>query len=121
MSRNPLSTIRFSVLIALGAVSMALIGCESLDRSNPWAIPATPATTENTTLEGTLLPDSTSASAIPIAQPIPATAKVSLLLPLTGRGAETGQAMLNAAQLAMFDLGATSLFELLPQDTGKGA
>lgn len=118
MSRNPLSAIRFSVLIALGAASMTLIGCESMDRSDPWATPTAPPTTENTTLEGTLLPDGTSP---PIAPPIPANAKVSLLLPLTGRGAETGQAMLNAAQLAMFDLGATALFELMPQDTGKGA
>ncbi|MBL8637027.1 MAG: penicillin-binding protein activator [Alphaproteobacteria bacterium] len=53
--------------------------------------------------------------------PLPATpSKVALLLPLTGKGAETGQAMLNAAQLAMFDLGGNS-FELLPKDTSQGA
>lgn len=43
--------------------------------------------------------------------------KVALLLPMTGRGSDAGQAMLNAAQLAMFDLGADT-FELMPQDTG---
>jgi len=48
-------------------------------------------------------------------------AKVAILLPLTGKGADAGQAMLNAAQLAMFDLNANSLFELIPEDTGLGA
>lgn len=48
-------------------------------------------------------------------------AKVAILLPLSGRGKDTGEAMLNAAQLAMFDLGATDLFELVPKDTGSGA
>ena len=48
-------------------------------------------------------------------------AKVALLLPLSGRGADTGQAMLNAAQLAMFDLQASTYFELLPIDTNGGA
>ncbi len=53
--------------------------------------------------------------------PLPAApSKVALLLPLTGKGAETGQAMLNAAQIAMFDLGGNS-FELMPKDTSQGA
>lgn len=47
--------------------------------------------------------------------------KIALLLPLSGKGAETGQAMLNAAQLAMFDMNASSIFELRPEDTGRGA
>lgn len=48
-------------------------------------------------------------------------AKVALLLPLSGRGQETGEAMLNAAQLALFDLKADKYFELNPKDTGTGA
>ncbi|MEM7679431.1 MAG: penicillin-binding protein activator [Pseudomonadota bacterium] len=44
------------------------------------------------------------------------TVKVALLLPLSGQHASLGQAMQNAAQLAMFDLG-QSRFELLPRDT----
>lgn len=43
--------------------------------------------------------------------------RVALLLPLTGPHARLGQAMLNAAQMALFDF-ADRKFELLPQDTG---
>jgi hypothetical protein len=42
--------------------------------------------------------------------------KVGILLPLSGDKKELGQAMLNAAQMALFDVGSTS-FELLPRDT----
>ena len=42
--------------------------------------------------------------------------KVGLLLPLTGNGANVGTEMLNAAQLALFDLG-EDRFQLLPRDT----
>lgn len=57
----------------------------------------------------------------PVASSLAASSsKVALLLPLTGKGSETGQAMLNAAQLAMFDIGGNS-FELLPKDTSQGA
>lgn len=44
-------------------------------------------------------------------------AKVALLVPLTGTHASLGQAMLSAAQLALFDVGSEN-FELLPRDTG---
>ncbi|MEO0392515.1 MAG: penicillin-binding protein activator [Pseudomonadota bacterium] len=43
--------------------------------------------------------------------------KVGLLLPLSGRGADVGQAMFRAAQLAMFKLGDEN-FVLIPRDTG---
>lgn len=43
--------------------------------------------------------------------------KVGLLLPLTGSHAAIGQAMLNAAQMAVFDDGKNDL-TLLPRDTG---
>ena len=43
--------------------------------------------------------------------------KIALLLPLTGSQAKLGQAMEQAAQLALFDLGAAE-FQLLPRDTG---
>lgn len=52
------------------------------------------------------------------AAPVPAgPTKVALLVPLTGNGAPIGQAMLNAAQLALFDI-ASENFELVPMDTG---
>ena len=43
-------------------------------------------------------------------------ARVGILVPLTGKTAPLGQAMLNAAQMAMFDF-ADADFELLPHDT----
>ncbi len=43
-------------------------------------------------------------------------ARVGILVPLTGKAASLGQAMLNAAQMAMFDF-ADADFELLPHDT----
>lgn len=42
--------------------------------------------------------------------------KVGILLPLSGQNAKIGQAMLQAAQLAVFDMGYDS-FELIPRDT----
>jgi ABC-type branched-subunit amino acid transport system substrate-binding protein len=49
----------------------------------------------------------------PAAEGVP---RVAILLPLTGPSAKLGQAMLNAAQLALFHF-ANKEFELLPQDT----
>jgi branched-chain amino acid transport system substrate-binding protein len=46
--------------------------------------------------------------------------KVALLLPLTGKHEPLGQAMLDAAQVALFDVGYSS-FELMPRDTGGTA
>ena len=42
--------------------------------------------------------------------------RVALLLPLSGKAAEAGQALMNAAQLALFDHG-TADFELIVRDT----
>ncbi len=42
-------------------------------------------------------------------------ARVGFLVPLTGRGADEGRAMLDAAQIALFDVGETIV--LLPRDT----
>lgn len=41
---------------------------------------------------------------------------VALIVPMTGKNAALGQAMLNAAQLALFDIGSAG-FELMPIDT----
>jgi branched-chain amino acid transport system substrate-binding protein len=46
----------------------------------------------------------------------PAVPRIAILLPLTGQHKELGQAMLNAAQLALFHFAGTQ-FELLPKDT----
>lgn len=46
--------------------------------------------------------------------------QVALLLPLTGDNAALGQAMLNAAEMALFDVGFEQI-EFTPFDTGSGA
>lgn len=48
------------------------------------------------------------------------TVKVGILLPLSGPHQKLGQAMLNAAQLAIYDVGYSN-FELIPQDTKGNA
>ena len=47
----------------------------------------------------------------------PGEARVALLLPLTGAQSGLGQALLNAAQMALFDVGGPNL-ELTVHDTG---
>lgn len=51
---------------------------------------------------------------------VPDGTQVGLLLPLSGEAADLGRAMLNAAQMAVFDTGSND-FELLPRDTGPSA
>lgn len=65
-------------------------------------------------------PDAAQGQTYPVA-PVPAgaTVKVALLVPLSGKNAELGQAMLQAAQLALFDMEYEGI-ELVPQDT-KGS
>ena len=53
-------------------------------------------------------------------QPKNGKTQVAILLPLSGKNAGLGQAMLNAAQLAVFDM-AGGNFELMPRDTGANA
>lgn len=55
------------------------------------------------------------------AEPVQATkTKIGLLLPLTGQHAKIGNALLQSAQLALFDMGASHV-QLLPKDTGATA
>jgi branched-chain amino acid transport system substrate-binding protein len=56
----------------------------------------------------------------PVAQPAPGPVKVALLAPLSGANAELGQALLDAAQLALFESGGDQLV-LVPRDTGGNA
>lgn len=124
MPRNLLSV---GHAFLLGTTLLALGGCSDI-KTSPWTVSQT-HNTQNSPAETPAEPSpNTTAietapldSALPLGQPVPTLSKVALLLPLTGKGAETGQAMLNAAQLAMFDMNASSLFELHPEDTGKGA
>lgn len=97
--------------------ALSLVGCIE-DSRNQWPSPRvqTPA------IQNQAMPPAPVVESSDMPMPAAATpARVAILLPLSGRGSDTGLAMLNAAQLAMADLKATSQFELLPEDTGKGA
>jgi branched-chain amino acid transport system substrate-binding protein len=56
----------------------------------------------------------------PATTPTAGPAKVALLVPLSGANAELGQALLDAAQLALFEIGGERLV-LIPRDTGGNA
>lgn len=68
----------------------------------------------------TPLPQQAAPPPAPIAPAAPVPARVGLLLPLSGSSERLGQDLNDAAQLAVFDVGATGL-ELLPRDTGDTA
>ena len=56
----------------------------------------------------------------PVAKKADGIVRAAVLLPLSGPNAALGQSMLQAAQLAVFDLGYDN-FELMPRDTGGTA
>ena len=60
------------------------------------------------------------AQPVPGAVPVGQKIKVALLVPLSGQNAAVGEALSNAAQMALFDAGADR-FELIPRDTGGTA
>jgi ABC-type branched-subunit amino acid transport system substrate-binding protein len=109
MLRNPLSAVHF---ILTAATILMISGCAGT-AGGPWSAP----NQDNTGA----IPSATDTPPPVEISDAPIIAKVALLLPMSGKGSDAGQAMLNASQLAMFDLNATSLFELLPEDTAKGA
>lgn len=121
MQRNLLSV---GHMFLLGSTLLALSGCSDLQ--DPWKPSDRKATSTTSPAAQTAVPPAvmsgnvTNPNAVSV-QPVSKITKIALLLPLSGKGSDTGQAMLNAAQLAMFDLYATSLFELRPEDTGRGA
>ncbi|WP_431303129.1 penicillin-binding protein activator [Sediminicoccus sp. BL-A-41-H5] len=91
---------RFPWGVALASLCLVLIGCAPQPPQRDFRRPQAavqPWTAPNATPAGGTLP-------------------VGLLLPLTGGNAPLGQAMLNAAQLALFDQGDRRV-EILPRDT----
>jgi branched-chain amino acid transport system substrate-binding protein len=87
--------------------------------ATPAAPEAPPASAPPVTVqpEGPVPPAGTPAEAGEAAK---ASVKVALLLPLSGPNAALGKAMLNAAELAVFDV-ADDRFQLLPRDTAGTA
>ena len=93
---------RLALLFAAFSL-LVLTGCAESGRRSSWESPASPA--QGAAVDTAVTPQ----------VELPAV-KVALLVPLSGKHAQLGQAMLNAAQLALFDVGYTN-FELMPRDT----
>lgn len=88
--------------VALAGFCLVLIGCAPQPPARDFRRPAPQAGIQPWTA--------------PPAPPAGPTLPIGLLLPLTGGNAPLGQAMLNAAQLALFDQGDRRI-EILPRDT----
>lgn len=106
------------LMVAAVAAGLALAGC-----ARPAPPPSGGDTGQGRYDTSRLPPYQSTRPGPPIAAIPPAgpelggeTTKVALLLPLSGQHATIGGAMLDAAQLAVFDMG-TERFELVPKDT----
>jgi len=106
----------------------AFAGCSTIDDVQSWFAPrhvaqkAAPSNAAPPALAEQPSPPAAQNAMPPVPPPAPklppnAKIKVAILLPLSGKNAPLGQAMLNAAQLAVFDV-ADPHFELMPRDTG---
>ena len=105
----PLNILFVCVMIAMAVMLQACAGGSTQTTNQPWKnqqgpsaeqVPsALDAGTQSETLDATAPPT-----------------KVAILLPLSGKHAKTGEALLQAAQMALFDLGNPN-FELIPFDT----
>lgn len=103
-----------------GQAPVAAENPDSLEIRNQWLNKTTPPTAQDQS-SLTVYPNAqvpADANAAPIVAPAFSgkQVKVALLVPLSGPHSEVGEAIVNAAQLALFDVGA-STFELLPRDT----
>ena len=118
-----MTIIRKLAFITCIFISLSLAGCSNLPREgiyNPWE----PQRTTNIpapTHDGSKVYTTPTAPTGQMphtahAQPV----KVAILLPLSGPKAHLGQSMLQAAQLALFDMGQDN-FTLIPRDTQGNA
>ena len=103
---------RFASLVAAFAIA-ALACCAPVMVPAPIANPQSP-------YYGRVPPPPPVASAPPRPAAPAGPEKVALLVPLSGANAELGQAILDAAQLALFEAGGDRL-TLVPRDTGGNA
>ena len=123
LTQNRPSLLSFVFYFLLLSASLLLHGCGGGYNTQPWnkdeqAVSGTAqnapsklsvAAVEAEALDGPMdAADGTMDGLAPV--------KVAILLPLSGRNARLGQSMLNAAQMALFDIGYNN-FELLPKDT----
>ena len=105
---------RFCTVFPLFLLVLALAACSGGAGRSPWNKGATAQPQDNVTVGPYGTP-----SGMPADATSPSV-KVAILLPLSGGNAGVGQSMLQAAQLAVFDLGYDN-FELMPRDTAGGA
>jgi branched-chain amino acid transport system substrate-binding protein len=97
-------------------LALALAGCGSRVAGRPSAPQVErPAPSPPTPIEPLVAVPPPTPEGTPSVAPAGAR-RVALLLPLSGPSAALGRAMLDAAQMAIFDLGEAN-FELLPRDT----
>jgi ABC-type branched-subunit amino acid transport system substrate-binding protein len=93
-------------------------GAEKLERPEAIAKPAAPKPAPPAKIEAEpLLPTVPSAPVVPAVPGAPERVAVGVLVPLTGPQAEIGAALVDAAQMALFDIGDESL-TLVLRDTG---
>lgn len=107
---------RFCTLFPLFLILVALTSCAGGGR-NTWNTGTTATKPQEQVTVG---PYGTTTPALPTYAAKGPAAKIAILLPLSGSNAALGQSMLQAAQLALFDLGYDN-FELIPRDTATGA
>jgi branched-chain amino acid transport system substrate-binding protein len=115
MARHSFHTIIVSAALALSALVIAtqLSGCTA-PPARPQAIQPSAPTTVG---QEALAPPVTAAVPSPQEAVTGGRAKVALLVPLTGPNSSVGQAMLDAANMALFEVSAD--MALLPRDTGN--
>ena len=123
--RSPTSTLRYgfanpgrALRLAAGVLLVVLAACQAPTVPKP--LPPTQAAPAPLmpTLEATPPPPAVETIDTRVTeQQLDGPLKVGLLLPLSGRNAALGEAMLNAAQLALFDI-AGDRFALVVRDTG---
>lgn len=114
------------------ALLLVLCGCSTASNMvrevSGWMGPNKKGTTINARDDDAPLPqgaprDVVTAEDLPATQtvtptPTPRAAMVAILLPLSGKDAALGKHFLDAAQMAVLDLGSDT-FELMPRDTGE--
>jgi branched-chain amino acid transport system substrate-binding protein len=116
MARHPFRTVALSAALGL-ALTIQLSGCTAPEEQ-PQAIVAAPAPMA-VPLPAAPPPVQQAAPATPMQAVTNGRAKVALLVPLTGPNSTVGQAMLDAANMALFDV--STDVALLPRDTGSTA
>jgi ABC-type branched-subunit amino acid transport system substrate-binding protein len=111
----PLRRSRFRIVTAVIAAGFALAGCTILGgRPRPQPAPAASAPPAATApVRATPIPETPPPPPVAPGNKVP----VALLLPLTGPSAALGRAMLDAAEMALFDTGDDRL-QLLVRDSG---